>query len=115
MAERKQSDDAQPSAAAQDKDRGGDTALKMLRFLLEQGEGDLKIITAERSDVPEGELVPRGGNNNPLADPRAYVLHDVVRLEGPDHNGDYIAYSEEGDHTHGRPGPLLAKLTEHSR
>lgn len=88
-----------------------ETALKMLKFLLKEG-GHLKIVTAERSDVPEAELVPRGGNNNPLADPRAFVLHDVVKIEGPDHNGDYVAYSEEGDHTHGRAGPLLRRLTE---
>lgn len=86
-----------------------ETAMKMLKFLLKEG-GHLQIITDERSDVPEKELVARSGN--PLADPRAYVLHDVVRLEGPDDAGVVVAWSAEGDRTYGYPASVLKRLTE---
>lgn len=44
--------------------------------------------------------------------PSAFVLHDVTSLEGPDLNGAYRAYSDEGDHTSGFPEDLLRRLRE---
>jgi hypothetical protein len=119
MAARKNENDgdapAPQQAAEQDRKMGNETALKMLRFLLKEGPGNLRIITNERSEVPERELLPRGGNGNPLADPRAYVLHDVVEIEGPDAAGMILARSAEKDAVLGYPAGVLDKLTEHTR
>ena len=89
-----------------------ETALEILKVLVDKG-GHLKIVTSERSNVPDEELAPRNGN--PLADPRAWVIHDVVKLEGPDDRGRMVAYSAEGDATIGYPAALLKRLTEGAR
>jgi hypothetical protein len=89
-----------------------ETAEKMLKFLMKEG-GHLKIVTGERSDVPDGELVARHGN--PLADPAAWVVKDVVKLEGPRADGLMVAYSEDKDMTIGFPAALLRRLTDGAR
>ena len=88
-----------------------ETTVKMLKFLLK--EKGLRVVTDERSDVPERELEARAGN--PLADPRAYVLHEVVRLDGPDAAGRYTAWTAEGDRSVGFPRGLLRALTKHAQ
>lgn len=49
---------------------------------------------------------------HPLTDPRHFVIHDVVRVEGPNHRGEYRAFTEEGDHCTGQPEAVLARLLE---
>ena len=46
--------------------------------------------------------------------PRHFVVHDVVKIEGPDAKGRYHAYSdpEHGDWTYGMPSALLKRLQE---
>ncbi len=90
-------------------------AIAQLKALLKV-PGALRVITAERSKVAEKELQARGGN--PLADPRAYVVHDVVRVEEVKDGqlaGLWVASTNEGDMTMGEPAALLARLLEASR
>ena len=80
--------------------------------------GALRIITAEvhpdhREDRDDPRSRAKEGTN--LAHHSAYVVHDVVRLEGPDDQGRWTAYSAEGDWTRGLPDALLNRLTEATR
>lgn len=53
---------------------------------------------------------------NPLADPRHFVCHDVVRLEGPDDKGRYKAFSaNDEDWCLAYPAELLERLQEATR
>lgn len=86
---------------------------------LVQVPGALKIIT--NMDDPDGAEYSE-------KDPRHYILHDVVRIEGPDAEGKVTAYTapyNAQDHgyddrmTHdectGQPEALLARLWEWRR
>lgn len=98
-----------------------DTSADALRNMVEM-KGMLRIITNEHDCG--GGLHPSSPNFNQAKcsayqfgenDPRHFVMHDVVRVEGPDPHGAYMAYSAEGDYTVGKSGPLLARLTEWQR
>lgn len=87
-----------------------DEAMALLRALSKQ-KGALRIITAARSEVDEADAEPRFAGN-PMADPRMWVCHDVVRIEGPDARGRVRAHSREGDICLGYPRAVLRRLTE---
>ena len=77
--------------------------------------GSLKIITAEvrpelREDAGNPRSLAREGVD--LRNPATFVIHDVVRLEGPDDKGRYTACSAEGDWTVGLSSALLKRLQE---
>ena len=78
--------------------------------------GALRIITAEC--VP-GKCT--GGPTNPaghdealfkVKDPRHFIIHDVVSLDGPNHRGQFKAHTAEGDWCEGQPEALIARLLE---
>lgn len=50
-----------------------------------------------------------------LRRPSTFVIHDVVRLEGPNDKGQYTAWTAEGDACMGQPEALLARLQEANR
>ncbi len=88
-------------------------------------QGALKIITnqirPEMSKWPDdprrAALDHRLGLLDALPDdllkrPETFVLHDVVRLEGPNERGRYRAYSAEGDWAEGDVEALLKRLQE---
>ena len=78
--------------------------------------GALRIITAECvSKACTGAVTGSAGHDESLfkvKDPRHFVIHDVVRLEGPNHRGQFKAHSAEGDWCEGQPEALLARLLE---
>ncbi|RJQ04810.1 MAG: hypothetical protein C4551_10040 [Bacillota bacterium] len=83
--------------------------------------GSLKVITNEvRPDLRKDPADPRSPIRDDVleADPAAlkkvgtFVLHDVVRLEGPTHRGTYVASTAEGDWCEGYPADLLKRLQE---
>lgn len=103
-------------------------ALRILRHLVGRQPGALRIITARPSDKGEAWLehmalgrpalaaqLPDPTYSNPQADPALWVVHDVVRLEGPDREGYYQAISAQGDRCKGAPLALLRRLTEATR
>ncbi len=47
---------------------------------------------------------------HPLTNSRHFVVHDVVRVEGPNHRKEYRAFTEEGDHCTGQPVAVLRRL-----
>lgn len=89
--------------------------------------GALKIITAMiapeyRVDKKDAASPAVPGTN--LNDPSSFVLHDVARIEGPNHRGQYTAYSEEyetergtvgADECTGQPEALLKRLQDWQR
>ena len=88
----------------------GAQAIKELKALAKK-RGALRIITNEcaskscnASGHDEGRYTPR--------DPRHFKIHDVVRLEGPNHHDQFRAYSKEGDWCQGQPEALLPRLLE---
>lgn len=103
-------------------------ALKILRHLVEKQPGALKIITAAPSVKGQkwAEHMALGRPSlaaaladptysNPQADPALWVAHAVTRLDGPDRDGFYRAFSAEGDICKGAPRALLRRLTEATR
>lgn len=44
--------------------------------------------------------------------PGHFVVHDVIRIEGPNAQGQYTAFSAEGDYCIGQPEALLKRLQE---
>lgn len=50
----------------------------------------------------------------PNTDPRHFILHDVDRIEKyAGHEGVWVAYSNEGDFTMGKPEDLINRLLAH--
>lgn len=103
-------------------------ALRILKHLVEKQPGALKIITADPSDKGKAwrehmelgrptlaAMLADPSYTNPLADPALWVVHDVVRIEGPTRDGHYRAISAEGDFCMGAPLALLRRLTEATR
>ena len=92
-------------------------AIWTLQELLKK-PGSLRIITAECvSEACTGAPTGSVGHDEglfKLADPRHFIIHDVVRLEGPNHKGQVRAHSAEGDWCMGQPEALLARLLEAS-
>lgn len=95
-------------------------ALAQLRGLVAI-PGALKVITAEhRCGIPSEHVGPVGAVEEaqcfaypqPVSSPRHYVIHDVVRLEGPNEQGRCRALTAEGDWCAGRPAALLKRLQE---
>jgi hypothetical protein len=81
-------------------------AMEQLKALVNV-PGALKIITGEpRHNAPAG-LLPKH--------PHYWVAHDVVRIDGPDHNGNLTAHSREGDRCKGVAHALLGRLTQYDR
>ena len=85
-------------------------AIKNLKKLVRE-RGTLRIITSEcksrkcnASGHDEGQFT--------LRDPRHFIIHDVVHLEGPNHYGQFRARSDEGDWCQGQPEALLPRLLE---
>ena len=76
----------------------GFDAEKCAAFLVEE--------TDEEGDVFLGPC--------PLTDPRHFVIHDVIEIEGPGSNGAYRARSAEGDLTLGSAETLVKRLQEAS-
>lgn len=83
--------------------------------------GSLRVITNEvRPDLREdpdaaGSPIRADvleSDPHTLKRPSTFVIHDVVRLEGPDARGRMIAHTAEGDWTLGYPVDLLARLLE---
>lgn len=81
--------------------------------------GALRVITNEHAcgggkhpDIAGFDPAACEAYEYSLKDPRHFVIHDVVRLEGPNHRGQYTAYTDEGDYTIGQPEALLARLLE---
>jgi hypothetical protein len=98
-------------------DKTQQNAVDRLERLLKTG-GELFIITGEvhpdhRQDKADPRSPAKEGVN--LALHSAYVVHEVVRLEGPDARGRMVAYSAEGDWTAGMPEALLDRLRETTR
>lgn len=105
-----------------------DADVKKLQVLLDVGS--LKVITSEHADpkklcAPQIEQARKaaevnGATKEELAsiacggspDPAHYVIHDVTRLEGPNHRGLVTAWTDEGDWCQGTPAALLKRLTE---
>jgi hypothetical protein len=65
--------------------------------------GALRIITNQPDPA---------GTGQDDVDPAHWIMHDVVRLEGPNHRGQYTAHSLEGDWCQGQPEALLARLQQ---
>lgn len=89
-------------------------ALTELRKLLKE-HGALQIITNEvepRLRVHSRDPRSEAKDGVDLTDPRTFVCHAVVELEGPDDQGCYRAVSAEGDWTLGYPSSLLARLQQ---
>ena len=91
-------------------------AMKELKALLDVG-GVLRIITSEHacgSPTPAtaAERKRCDAHERPRTHPAHFVIHDVVRLEGPLRSGQVRAWSEEGDYTQGQPEAVLARLQE---
>jgi hypothetical protein len=94
-----------------------DPVLKKLAWLLKAEH--LRIITAEHAcgagqsaTDPGFDQIKYDAYYPPRSDPRHFVIHRVVTLEGPNHRGQYTAYSPEGDYCIGKPDALLVRLTE---
>jgi len=90
-------------------------AIRTLQELLRK-PGTLRIITAEcASGACTGGPAGSRGHDERLfkpTDPRHFIIHDVVRLEGPNHRGQFRAHSAEGDWCAAQPEVLLARLLE---
>lgn len=80
--------------------------------------GSLKVITAmvrpdlrADADDPRSPLAPK---HDPelLKRPETMVLHDVVKIEGPDEHGHVTAHTAEGDYTQGQAVAVLKRLQE---
>ncbi|KKM82273.1 hypothetical protein LCGC14_1321220 [marine sediment metagenome] len=87
-----------------------DATVKSLKALAQE-PGALRIITNECAS----KSCNASGHNESLfklTDPRHFVIHDVVRLEGPNHRGQFKAHSAEGDWCQGQPEALLPRLLE---
>ncbi len=85
-------------------------AIKELKALVQE-PGALRIITSECAS----KSCNASGHNEglySLRDPRHFVIHDVVRLEGPNHHGQFRAYSKAKDWCQGQPEALLPRLLE---
>ena len=89
-----------------------------LRALLAEG-GALRIITSEHAcgagkhpDFDGFDPEKCGAFGHPLTDPRHFVIHDVVEIEGPGSNAAYRARSAEGDLTLGSAETLVKRLQE---
>ncbi|KKM69529.1 hypothetical protein LCGC14_1449880 [marine sediment metagenome] len=87
-----------------------DATVKSLKALAQE-PGALRIIT--------NECAPKACNASghdeslfKLTDPRHFIVHDVVRLEGPNSRGQFKAHSAEGDWCQGQPEAVLARLLE---
>ncbi len=115
-----------PREAAEAKPSDSLRAVTKLRAFLET-PGILRIITSahacqEISGVDPASVEPssRGFDEAACAayrhsdrDPRHFVIHDVDRLEGPNHHGQFTAYSEgDADYVFGQPEALLTRLLE---
>lgn len=78
--------------------------------------GALRIITAEcvSKKCTEGPTSPTGHDTDLFKpkDPRHFIIHNVVSLDGPNQRGQFKAHSAEGDWTQGQPEALLARLLE---
>lgn len=100
-----------------------DLAVAQLEALLAV-PGALKVITNE---VRPELRADRKDPNSPLKDPvvdgvdlakraDSFVQHDVTRVEpaggAPGENGQYVAYTDEGDYCQGQPQALLVRLQE---
>lgn len=86
---------------------------------LVQVPGALRIITNGHAcggglhpTIPPFDAAVCAAFAYPLTDPRHFVIHAVVRLEGPDAKGQYTAHSAERDYTLGQPDALLTRLRE---
>ena len=93
-------------------------AIAQLKALIEV-PGALKIITNEPRPI-EAQKALWGGEESafvpfPLSDPRAFVCHDVTRLEGRNEKGYVAAHTAEGDVCIGSPEALLPRLLEAGR
>lgn len=74
---------------------------------LSKEPGALKIVT----NVPD----PKAPNGLLPKHPHFWVAHDVVRIEGPDHNGNVWAYSaHDEDYTMGDALAVLQALTRYA-
>lgn len=86
----------------------GAAAGELLRRLVAERPGALRIVTAER--------VNPASNEYPLSDPRAFVCHAVTSVEQrathSAHGGRLVVRSAEGDLQIGRPRALLLRLVE---
>jgi hypothetical protein len=86
--------------------------------------GSLRVITARHACDPkyatgpqykpktDEELAACEAFEFPQTDWRHQVIHEVVSLEEPDHNGRMKAHTAEGDVCVGRPNELLKRLRE---
>ena len=80
-------------------------AAELLRRLVAERPGALRIITAERVSPASHEYA--------LRDPRAFVCHAVTSVEErPARPGRLVVRSSEGDLQIGRPRALLLRLVE---
>ncbi len=78
---------------------------ELLRRLVAERPGALRIITAERVSPASHEYT--------LRDPRAFVCHAVTSVEErPARPGRVVVHSAEGDLQVGRPRALLLRLVE---
>ena len=83
----------------------GAAAAELLRRLVSERPGALRIVTAERADVASRAYA--------LHDPRAFVCHAVTSVEQrPPRPGRLLVRSAEGDLQIGRPRALLLRLVE---
>lgn len=94
------------------------TALLELRALLEVPDA-LRLITNEHAcgagvhpDIPPFDAEVCARYEFPLTDPRHFVIHSVVAIEGPNHKGQITASTAEGDYCTGQPSAVLARLQE---
>ncbi len=85
-------------------------AIKTLKDLVHE-PGALRIITNECASQKCNASGHDQGVHT-LRDPRHFIIHEVVRLEGPNHRGQFKAYSKEGDWCQGQPEALLSRLLE---
>jgi hypothetical protein len=81
-----------------------------LRIITNEVHPDLRMDATD----PRSEAHPAKLAEDPmlLTKTTSFVIHDVVRLEGPNERGQYTAYSAEGDYTTGQPAALLKRLRE---
>lgn len=91
---------------------------------LVQIPGALRIITNEHvcggglhPDIAPFDQAACAAYPYPLTDPRHFRVLAVNRLEGPNHNGQYTAVSDEGAgaYTVGQPDALLTRLRDWRR